>query len=87
MIVGLEGLVLFSEMFLMDKGLRLHPIEDGELARSQFGLTICMYGWCNSQECSNDRYVWTLDSAGVFRWFNSDKEIAGNQFQACSLPT
>ncbi|GJR83125.1 RNA-directed DNA polymerase, eukaryota [Tanacetum coccineum] len=34
-----------------------------------------------------DRYVWTLDSDGVFSLASIRKEIDGNQFQDVSLPT
>ncbi|GJS39005.1 RNA-directed DNA polymerase, eukaryota, partial [Tanacetum coccineum] len=34
-----------------------------------------------------DRYVWTLDSDGVFSVASIRKEIDGNQFQDVSLPT
>ncbi|GKC35027.1 RNA-directed DNA polymerase, eukaryota [Tanacetum coccineum] len=34
-----------------------------------------------------DRYVWTLESDGVFSVASIRKEIDGNQFQDVSLPT
>ncbi|GJV39041.1 hypothetical protein Tco_1417481 [Tanacetum coccineum] len=36
---------------------------------------------------SEDHYVWTLESDGVFSVASIQKEIDGNRFQDVSLPT
>ncbi|GJY92659.1 hypothetical protein Tco_0508441 [Tanacetum coccineum] len=94
---------LFLEMFLMDlKGIKVILWgEDGNFEQGMFlvefepAATSIVH---ESKECSGyksgttlvpceDRYVWTLESDGVFSVASIRKEIDGNRFQDVSLPT